>query len=119
MKDTIYYRQANLVLDILPLIAKLNSFALKGGTAINYFIRNLPRISVDIDLTYLPIEDRQTTLDSNHELLNTLSEDIMDKYSPVKIIPKLNKTSKHIERLVVVKWTPKTGPAYKVEFKLS
>tara|TARA_R110001599_G_scaffold353737_1_gene595980 strand:+ start:1145 stop:1384 length:240 start_codon:yes stop_codon:yes gene_type:complete len=32
--------------------------ALKGGTAINLFVRNMPRLSVDIDLTYLPITDR-------------------------------------------------------------
>ena len=33
-------------------------FALKGGTAINLFVRNLPRLSVDIDLMYLPVHDR-------------------------------------------------------------
>jgi hypothetical protein len=35
---------------------------LKGGTAINLFVRDLPRLSVDIDLTYLPVEDRSTSL---------------------------------------------------------
>jgi predicted nucleotidyltransferase component of viral defense system len=34
------------------------AFALKGGTAINFFLRDMPRLSVDIDLTYLPIEPR-------------------------------------------------------------
>jgi predicted nucleotidyltransferase component of viral defense system len=33
-----------------------------GGTAINLFVREMPRLSVDIDLTYIPIEDRQTSL---------------------------------------------------------
>ena len=37
-------------------------FALRGGTAINLFVRNLPRLSVDIDLAYLPIEDRRSSL---------------------------------------------------------
>jgi predicted nucleotidyltransferase component of viral defense system len=37
-------------------------FALKGGTAINLFVRDMPRLSVDIDLTYLPVEDRATSL---------------------------------------------------------
>ena len=37
-------------------------FALKGGTAINLFYRDLPRLSVDIDLTYLPIKDRADSL---------------------------------------------------------
>jgi hypothetical protein len=33
-----------------------------GGTAINQFIRNMPRLSVDIDLTYLPVEPRAESL---------------------------------------------------------
>jgi len=37
-------------------------FALKGGTAINLFYRDLPRLSVDIDLAYLPIKDRTESL---------------------------------------------------------
>jgi predicted nucleotidyltransferase component of viral defense system len=37
-------------------------FALKGGTAINLFIRNMPRLSVDIDLTYLPVAPRAESL---------------------------------------------------------
>ncbi len=33
-----------------------------GGTAINLFVRDMPRLSVDIDLTYVPIEERGTSL---------------------------------------------------------
>jgi predicted nucleotidyltransferase component of viral defense system len=62
LKDTIYFHQANLVLDILPIINRDTRFALKGGTAINFFIRPLPRVSVDIDLAYLPIEERESML---------------------------------------------------------
>ena len=47
MKDTEYFHQASLVLDILPLVNKDTRFALKGGTAINFFIRPLLRLSVD------------------------------------------------------------------------
>ncbi len=43
-------------------MAEEKCFALHGGTAINLFVRNMPRLSVDIDLTYLPFEDRGTTL---------------------------------------------------------
>ena len=39
-----------------------NVFALKGGTAINFFWRDYPRLSVDIDLTYVPIKDRNESL---------------------------------------------------------
>lgn len=43
----------------LPHVAAEECFALKGGTAINFFWRDFPRLSVDIDLTYLPIESRE------------------------------------------------------------
>jgi hypothetical protein len=62
MEYAAYHRQARLLLSILPIIARYPIFALKGGTAINFFIRDLPRLSVDIDLTYLPANDRDTAL---------------------------------------------------------
>ena len=46
--------QVRLILSVLPDIAREEVFALKGGTAINLFYRDMPRLSVDIDLTYLP-----------------------------------------------------------------
>ena len=57
-----YRKQVSLLLSVLPEVATENCFALHGGTAINLFVRDMPRLSVDIDLTYLPIEDRQTSL---------------------------------------------------------
>lgn len=62
MIETVYKKQVALLLSVLPEVAKEKSFALHGGTAINLFIREMPRLSVDIDLTYIPIEDRETTL---------------------------------------------------------
>ncbi len=47
----LYRRQVALLIRILPLVAEEESFALKGGTAINLFVRDMPRLSVDIDLT--------------------------------------------------------------------
>jgi hypothetical protein len=52
--DELYRRQAALVVQTIPLVAQEDCFALKGGTAINLFVRDMPRLSVDIDLTYLP-----------------------------------------------------------------
>ena len=49
MKETYFFKQAELVLRALPFIFEEEKLGLKGGTAINYFERNLPRISVDID----------------------------------------------------------------------
>lgn len=60
INDT-YKKQVELLLKTLPEVAKETCFALHGGTAINLFIRNMPRLSVDIDLTYLPIEGYETS----------------------------------------------------------
>jgi len=54
--SNIYYKQVQLLLEVLPYINNEKCFALKGGTAINMFVRDMPRLSVDIDLMYLPIE---------------------------------------------------------------
>lgn len=62
MRDTGYFKQAKLLLQVLPFFDKQSHFALKGGTAINLFLRELPRLSVDIDLTYLPISPREEAL---------------------------------------------------------
>jgi len=50
------------MLQVLPFVAQEHCFALKGGTAINLFARDFERLSVDIDLVYLPLEDRMTSL---------------------------------------------------------
>jgi predicted nucleotidyltransferase component of viral defense system len=61
-KDSVYYRQVRLLIKMLPVVAEETVFALKGGTAINLFVRNFPRLSVDIDLAYLPMEPREEAL---------------------------------------------------------
>jgi predicted nucleotidyltransferase component of viral defense system len=58
----IYRRQVTLLMRLLPFVAEEKCFALKGGTAINLFVRDLPRLSVDIDLTYLPIQSYAESL---------------------------------------------------------
>ena len=57
-----FRQQAALLIRTIPLVAAETCFALKGGTAINLFVRDMPRLSVDIDLTYLLVEDRPTSL---------------------------------------------------------
>lgn len=64
MIDPRYRAQVDLLLRILPYVAEEDVFALKGGTAINLFIRDMPRLSVDIDLTYLLLDDRKTALNN-------------------------------------------------------
>ncbi|MBY2925047.1 nucleotidyl transferase AbiEii/AbiGii toxin family protein [Rhizobium leguminosarum] len=72
-----YMRQVELLVRTLPFIARHEAFALKGGTAINLFYRDMPRLSVDIDLTYLPVEDRQTTLKNIDTILDHIREDLL------------------------------------------
>lgn len=62
MKTSVFFPQADLLVQILPFVHAEECFALKGGTAINFFVREFPRLSVDIDLVYLPVQDRKTTL---------------------------------------------------------
>ncbi|UJW75085.1 nucleotidyl transferase AbiEii/AbiGii toxin family protein [Rhizobium sp. SL42] len=57
-----YQAQVRLLMRLLPIVAREACFALKGGTAINLFVRDLPRLSVDIDLMYLPVHDRPEAL---------------------------------------------------------
>lgn len=62
MKSSLFFPQADLLVQALPFVHAEACFALKGGTAINFFVRDFPRLSVDIDLVYLPVENRATTL---------------------------------------------------------
>ncbi len=48
-----YRAQLELLIRCLPAVASAPDFALKGGTAVNLFLRDMPRLFVDIDLTYL------------------------------------------------------------------
>lgn len=57
-----YQAQVRLLMRLIPIVARETCFALKGGTAINLFVRDLPRLSVDIDLMYLPMHERSEAL---------------------------------------------------------
>ena len=53
MLDAIYINTVRLLLDVIPDVFVDGQFAIKGGTAINLFVQEAPRLSVDIDLVYL------------------------------------------------------------------
>ena len=71
-----FTEQVRLMVALLPQVAKQSCFALKGGTAINLFIRDMPRLSVDTDLAYLPVEDRQTSLNNIDQAFAAIAADI-------------------------------------------
>ena len=71
-----YRAQADLLIRSLPSVARLREFALKGGTAINLFRQDMPRLSVDIDLAFLPVTDRRVALDAIRTGLVTIAENV-------------------------------------------
>jgi predicted nucleotidyltransferase component of viral defense system len=85
MFDPSYIAQARLVLRCLSQLEKRPCFALKGGTALNLFVHDLPRISVDIDLTYLPLRPRDESLDEITYELQALGRDISNHIPQVSI----------------------------------
>lgn len=69
-----YLKQVELLVRLLPYVAQEECFALKGGTAINLFYRDFPRISVDIDLTYICFNDRDTAYKEINEALERIKD---------------------------------------------
>lgn len=72
-------------MDVLPVVANVRSFALKGGTAINLFYRDMPRLSVDIDLTWLPIAERTTSLRAIDGALEGIASELV-RHNPNFVI---------------------------------
>lgn len=83
--NNIYRRQVQLLVRVLPLVDTEKCFALKGGTAINLFYRALPRLSVDIDLLYIPMDDRETALINIRVALSRISKSIQQKIHGSKV----------------------------------
>ncbi len=69
-----YRQQVALLLRTIPAIASENCFALKGGTAINLFVRDLPRLSVDIDLTYVTLLPRDRSLGAINKAMKRIQK---------------------------------------------
>lgn len=89
-----YIKQVALLVKCLPIIATEECFAIKGGTAINLFFMNLPRLSVDIDLVYLPIESRDTTYQNINQALERISQKLQ------KIGLKVTSNRKNEQKLI-------------------
>lgn len=77
MNKNLFHQQAELLISILPHMTKDTGFALHGGTAINFFIRDMPRLSVDVDLTFLRVAPREETSRAVSEELRRISRRIL------------------------------------------
>ena len=80
-----YRVQVELLIRCLPAVASAPDFALKGGTAINLFLRDMARLSVDINLTYLQVSDRNTALTDIRSQLATIAEAIQRSVPGTKV----------------------------------
>ncbi|GHU88893.1 hypothetical protein FACS1894155_04680 [Bacteroidia bacterium] len=72
----------------MPSVYKINDFAVHGGTAINLFHKNMPRYSVDIDITYIPIKERDESLRAINAHLVELKQMIEKTIPGIKITHK-------------------------------
>lgn len=68
-----YTDKVAFLIEAIPFIANESCFALKGGTAINLFYRDMPRLSVDIDLAYIDFDDRETAYTKINSALERIS----------------------------------------------
>ena len=87
IQTSVYAQKVDLLLRLLPLVMEEKVFAIHGGTAINLFLRNLPRYSVDIDLTYIPLADRKKSIDDINFHLKSISEKARKAFPGMHIIP--------------------------------
>lgn len=88
--NKIYRDKVELLLRVIPVIYSEGCFAMHGGTAINLFVNNLLRYSVDIDLTYVPLESREESLRHINEALLRIAGKVKTTLKGVRIIPRLD-----------------------------
>lgn len=96
----VYEGQVRLLVSVLPLLADFPVFALKGGTAINLFVRDLPRLSVDIDLAFVPVASREESLAAIDTNLKGLAAAIRATNPRVRVFERVS-TEGHVEKLGV------------------
>ncbi len=99
--DNPYYRQVQLLVRVLPAVAAEGCFALKGGTAINLFVRELPRLSVDIDLAFLPITEFDVARRQISEALGRIRDRLAGGSPAYKVTAGTNDRSGHFDTINV------------------
>ena len=97
----VYRQQVALLIRTIPFVAQEQCFGLKGGTAINLFVRDLPRLSVDIDLTYLPVEDRASALTAIDAAMARIKERIEGGIPGAAVAPSSAAGDNIITKLIV------------------
>ncbi|PKA38794.1 hypothetical protein CWR43_36205 [Rhizobium sullae] len=96
-----YRRQVALLIAAVPFVAAEQEFALKGGTAINLFVRDMPRLSVDIDLTYLPVAPRAESLAAIDAGMKRIAAALRTGLRGVRVNEVVNAREKIVTKLMV------------------
>ena len=87
IRSSVYAQKVELLLRLIPIVMEEHVFAIHGGTAINLFLKDLPRYSVDIDLTYIPLADRQTSLDDINLHIKTIADKAKKAFKGMHVVP--------------------------------
>ncbi|HVT24970.1 MAG TPA: nucleotidyl transferase AbiEii/AbiGii toxin family protein [Rhizomicrobium sp.] len=105
----VYRDQVRLLVRVLPIIAEQKCFALKGGTAINLFVRDMPRLSVDIDLSYLPVQPRPQSLNAIDVAMKVIAKRIRESIDGSQV------NEAKIEDTVITLYVNAKGVQIKIE----
>lgn len=97
-----YASYVDLMLKILPHVALEKCFSLKGGTAINLFVRNMPRMSVDIDLAYVGLEPRDSAIKNAENALSRIKSEIEKQVPKTKVLRPTKSDDDNISKLIAV-----------------
>lgn len=87
VQTRVYRQKAELLLRLLPIVMEEGVFAVHGGTAINLFMKNLPRYSVDIDLTYVPLSERRQSIDDINLRLKHIADKAKKAFRGMHVVP--------------------------------
>lgn len=86
--DNSYTDTVRLLLDVAPDVFANELFAMKGGTAINLFVLDMPRLSVDIDVVYLPrATPREDALLAINQQLAAIADQVAKRGLQARLVP--------------------------------
>jgi len=102
-----FYKQVSLLVQLLPIVGQQACFALKGGTAINLFVRDMPRLSVDIDLAYLPMVERHQALAEIDSALKAIAAETELRLPGINVITQPNPQTGTLLKLNIASYDAK------------
>ena len=87
MNKDVYREKVKLLLQLMPFVMQEQVFAVHGGSAINLFVKDMPRYSVDIDLTYIQLADREESVADINTHLKSIADNAKSNLKGLHIVP--------------------------------